>query len=147
MKRTISMLAALVLVVSLLSSACFAQASAVTEVRDLGNGVTVETVITVEDFLFRSSTKRASTVNTYKYKDEEIATVTLTATFGYDGSDAWVVSASASHTLEPGWSYSGERISDSGGTATLTATITNKSGPGSVPVDISLTCSKDGGIS
>lgn len=82
-----------------------------------------------------------------KNNGEEIATATLTATFGYDGSDAWVVSSSGSHTVEPGWSYSGERISHSGGTATLTATIKSTKGLGQFPVNISLTCSKDGDIS
>lgn len=148
MKKIIPMLTALTLIASLfLSATCSAQEYTVTKVQDLGNGVTVETVVTVEDALFRSYTRRASTKNTYKNNGTEIATVTLTATFGYDGSDAWVVSSSGSHTVESGWSYSGERISDSGGTATLTATIKSTKGLGQVPVDISLTCSKNGDIS
>ncbi len=148
MKKNIPMLTAFVLIMSLfLSSTCSAQERTVTRIQDLGNGITVETVITVEDSLSRSSTKRASSTSTFKNKGEEIATVTLTATFGYDGSDAWVVSSSGSHTVEPGWSYSGERISDSGGTATLTATIKSTKGLGQFPVDISLTCSKNGDIS
>ncbi len=148
MKRSIFMFTFLSLVMSLLlSSTCSAQARIVAETRDLGNGVTVETVIVVDEALSRSSTKKASTVNTYKYRGEEIGTVTLTATFGYDGSRAWVVSASGSASMEPGWTYSGERISDSGGTAYLSATIKNTSGQIKVSVDIDLTCSKDGDIS
>ena len=58
-----------------------------------------------------------------------------------------VVSASGSASMEPGWTYSGERISDSGGTAYLSATIKNTSGQIKVSVDIDLTCSKDGDIS
>lgn len=148
MKRSISMFTFLSLVMSLLlSSTCSAQARIVAETRDLGNGVTVETVIVVDDDFLRSSTKRASISSTFKYYGEKAGTVTFTATFGYDGSRAWVVSASGSASMEPGWTYSGERISDSGGTAYLSATIKNTSGQIKVSVDIDLTCSKDGDIS
>lgn len=148
MKRSISMFTFLSLVMSLLlSSTCSAQARTVAETRDLGNGVTVETVIVVDDDFLRSSTKRASISSTFKYYGEKAGTVTLTAIFGYDGSRAWVVSASGSASMEPGWTYSGERISDSGGTAYLSASIQNEDSPGIIPVDISLTCSKDGDIS
>lgn len=148
MKRSISMFTFLSLVMSLLlSSTCSAQARTVAETRDLGNGVTVETVIVVDDDFLRSSTKRASISSTFKYYGEKAGTVTFTATFGYDGSRAWVVSASGSASMEPGWTYSGERISDSGGTAYLSASIQNEDSPGIIPVDISLTCSKDGDIS
>ena len=148
MKRSISMFTFLSLVMSLLlSSTCSAQARTVAETRDLGNGVTVETVIVVDDDFLRSSTKRASISSTFKYYGEKAGTVTFTATFGYDGSRAWVVSASGSASMEPGWTYSGERISDSGGTAYLSATIKNTSGQIKVSVDIDLTCSKDGDIS
>ena len=75
MKRSIFMFTFLSLVMSLLlSSTCSAQARIVAETRDLGNGVTVETVIVVDEALSRSSTKKASTVNTYKYRGEEIGT-------------------------------------------------------------------------
>ena len=99
------------------------------------------------DSLLRSSTQKASSTSKFKNNGELIATVTLTATFGYDGSRAWVVSASGSHSMESGWTYSNQSISKSGGTANLTADIKSTTGLGSFPVDISLTCSTDGDIS
>ena len=147
MKRIVSLLTVLVLTCTMFSTPAFAYRHTETTLIDLGNGLTAEQTITVYDQDFRASTKRASATMEYKNNGEKIGTVTLTATFGYGGSDAWVVSASGSHTLEPGWSYSGERISDSGGTATLAATIKSTKGLGQFPVDISLTCSKNGDIS
>ena len=113
----------------------------------MGNGITVETATTVYDSLLRSSTQKASSTSKFKNNGELIATVTLTATFGYDGSRARVVSASGSHSMESGWTYSNQSISKSGGTANLTADIKSTTGLGAFPVDISLTCSKDGDIS
>ena len=143
MKKMISMLTALALVLSLcLIPTCSAYGRENTKVVDLGNGITVETTTTVYDSLLRSSS-----TSKFKNNGELIATVTLTATFGYDGSRAWVVSASGSHSMESGWTYSNQSISKSGGTANLTADIKSTTGLGAFPVDISLTCSKDGDIS
>ena len=148
MKKMISMLTALALVLSLcLIPTCSAYGRENTKVVDLGNGITVETTTTVYDSLLRSSTQKASSTSKFKNNGELIATVTLTATFGYDGSRAWVVSASGSHSMESGWTYSNQSISKSGGTANLTADIKSTTGLDSFPVDISLTCSKDGDIS
>ena len=108
--------------------------------------VDVETVITVYESLARSSTKSADIARTFRYDGSTIAVVTLYATFGYDGSSAWVVSASGSHTTYGGWSYSGENITTSGGTAYLTATLSHLLHR-NVPVSISLTCSPTGQIS
>lgn len=148
MKKTISMMTALVLVFSLfLTPTCFACENKNTTVEDLGNGITVERTVTVYDTLLRSSTKKATDTKVYKNNGVQIASVTLTVTFGYDGSRAWVVSASGSHSMESGWTYSGQSISNSGGTSNLTASIRGSSISGIVPVDISLTCTKDGSIS
>lgn len=148
MKKMISMLTALALVLSLcLIPTCSAYGRENTKVVDLVNGITVETTTTVYDSLLRSSTQKASSTSKFKNNGELIATVTLTATFGYDGSRAWVVSASGSHSMESGWTYSNQSISKSGGTANLTADIKSTTGLGAFPVDISLTCSKDGDIS
>lgn len=148
MKKTISMLTALVLVLSLsLAPSCFAYERADTTVMDLGDGTTVETTTTIYDSDLRDSTKKAERTMTYKNNGVRIGSVTLTVTFGYDGSSAWVVSASGSSDMESGWSYKNQSISKSGGTAKLTADIKNTSIGGVVPVDISLTCSKSGSIS
>lgn len=94
----------------------------------------------------RSNSKPASKSQSIKHNGVVVADVTFNATFGYDGSSAWVISASGSHTTYDGWSYSGERISKSGGTATLTATV-SKLGYRNIPVSISMTCSPSGSIS
>lgn len=148
MKKNISMVTALVLVLSLcLAQTCFASELTQTTVEDLGNGITVETTTVVYDSFLRDSTKKASSESKFRYDGVLIGTVTLTATFGYDGSRAWVVSASGSHSVERGWSYRNEDISNSGGTSTLTAELKSTTGLGIVDVDISLTCTKNGSIS
>ena len=79
-----------------------------------------------------------------------VATVTLQASFGYDGSSAWVISDSASHSTVSGWSYGSESLDASGNTASLSATLTQWSGIipiQTVDVNISLTCSPTGEIS
>lgn len=86
--------------------------------------IEVETVLTVHEFLARSNTKSANATQTFKLSGKAIADVTLSATFGYDGKTAWVTSASGSHTTYDGWSYSNEKITNSGGTASLSATLT-----------------------
>ena len=51
--------------------------------------------------------------------------------------------ASSSHWVASGWSYSGESVYTSGATAYLSATI---SGSTTIPVDITLTCDPYGNI-
>ena len=108
--------------------------------------IEVETVLVVHESLTRSNTRSASYAQTFKYDGKTIAEVTLSATFGYDGKTSWVVSASGSHTTYDNWSYSGEKITKSGGTATLTATLSH-SLHRSIAVNIPLTCSSTGQIS
>ena len=106
----------------------------------------IETVTTVYPSLARSSTNSGSKTKTVRQSGSVIATITLNASFGYDGSRAWVNSASATHSTSGGWSYGGESISKSGGTATLTATL-SKFAQTSIPVSLSITCSPSGTIS
>lgn len=105
----------------------------------------VEITTTVYDLLARSSSRRADKTATVKYENNVIAEVTLSVNFGFDGSSAWVISTSSSHTTYNGWSYGNENITTSGGTATLTATLTKLFNR--APVNISLTCSPTGQIS
>lgn len=107
--------------------------------------IEVETITTIHS-LSRSNSKSVETTNTYKKDGQVIAEVTLKATFGYDGKTSWVISASSSHTTYDGWSYGNERISKSGGTASLSATL-SKAGAKNVPVNISITCTASGSIS
>ncbi|MDR1158181.1 MAG: hypothetical protein LBK75_07735 [Oscillospiraceae bacterium] len=121
-----------------------------TDIEYLGDGITVETTITVHSSLLRSSTKSATRASTYKDNGTTIATVTLNATFGYDGSSAWVVSASASHWVASNWTYENQSISTTGATARVTATLKKWLGStstGTASVNSALTCSAGGTVS
>ena len=60
--------------------------------------IVVTTTLTVYDSAARASTKSADKIRTVTYQGQTVATVTLSATFGYDGKSAWVEEASASTT-------------------------------------------------
>ena len=106
----------------------------------------VTTTTVIHDTFARSSKRTADKTLTVESGDSVIAKITLSATFGYDGSTAWVISASGSHTTYDGWSYNSEKISKSGGTAALSATLSHSKYK-SVNTSISLTCSPTGQIS
>lgn len=125
----------------------YSPGKAVTTVADLGNGVTVESTIFIDDTspLSLMETKNATKQDVYKYNGSQIATVSITASFGYDGSSSWVNSASVSKSVSSGWTYSNENITTSGGTATVTASL--KKFPYNVAVNTYISCSPDGEIS
>ena len=106
----------------------------------------VTTTTVIHDTFARSNRKSADRTRTVEAGDSVIAKITLSATFGYDGKTAWVISASGSHTTYDGWSYNSEKISKSGGTATLTASLFKLSA-GTIPISFSMTCSPTGQIS
>lgn len=114
--------------------------------RTVSDRLETETTLVVYDSMIRSSTRRAEKNTVYKYDGVEIASVTLEATFSYDGNTAQVVSASGSHTTSGGWSYKSESISKSGDTAELTAKLTKLLYP-ALAVEISMTCTPSGQIS
>ena len=121
-----------------------------TSIEPLSDGITIETTLTIHQSLLRNNSKRAALESVYKDNGTIIATVTLDATFGYDGTTAWVVSASASHWVASGWSYESQSLSTTGSTARVTATLKKWLlfiSIASVPVDISLKCSPNGTIS
>ena len=108
--------------------------------------VSVKTIVSVTTN--NSYGKGSGTVDitkSYSYNGNEVASVTLTVTFGYNGSSAWVISRSVSKNLSSGWSYSGQNISITGGTVSLTAQLSKNTIH--IPVDISVTCSPSGEIS
>ncbi len=159
MKKLLSCVLTLAMVFSL-SISCFAQEvpvqnvqSLVVTTENLGNGITVETKTTVYNtysVLSAVSTRSASQTKTYKANGATVGTATLNASFGYNGSSAWVTSKSAAHTTASGWSYGSESLTASGNTANLSALLTQRSGniiTGTVDVDVSLTCSPSGQIS
>lgn len=108
--------------------------------------IVVTTTLTVYDSAARASTKSADKIRTFTYQGQTIATVTLSATFGYDGKSAWVEEASASHDTSGGWSYGREVIDTDGSTAALSARLTHRDRP-YIPVDISMSCTPSGKIS
>ena len=108
--------------------------------------IVVTTTLTVYDSAARASTKSADKTRTFTYQGQTITTVTLSATFGYDGKSAWVEEASASHDTSGGWSYGSEKIDTDGSTAALSARLTKSS---FAPVDftLSMSCTPSGKIS
>jgi hypothetical protein len=115
------------------------------EIEDLGNGFTSETVWTIYPATARSSynvTGKAE--RSYKYNGSEIATITFTVKFSYNGTSSSVVSTSYSKSLTSGWSYTDHKITTSGGSATMTGNL--KKSSLSVPVRINITCSPTGTI-
>lgn len=108
--------------------------------------IEIVTKTVVYHSVLRSSRQSADKTATAKLNGKAIADVTLSATFGYDGKTVWVISASGSNTTYDDWSYGSEKITKSGGTASLTATLTHLLYR-NVPVNVSLTCSPTGQIS
>lgn len=118
-------------------------------VVDLGNGVTVESILTVHESLAAFSTMATKTVtknDVYRVGGQEVATISLTASFGYDGSTSWVNSASVTKSIASGWTYSNENLTTSGGTATVIA-ILKKSGITTTNIYTYISCSPNGDIS
>jgi len=149
MKKLISFLTMFGLILSI-TGFCFAAEpqieSQTTTVEILEDGTIVETVFTVYRNMSRTQIRDARTVKTYKESDgTRMASVTLNAEFYYDGSDAWVTDSYSNVTEYNGWNYGSERISESGNTARLSATLT-KSGKSSRSVSMWLRCSVSGSI-
>ena len=117
---------------------------AITYSEKITDEITCVTTISWEADQSRKSERDGSVIKNYYHSGECVASVVLRATFTYDGATATAVSASGDHSVSSGWSYSGQFTWCSGATAYLTATI---SGPVSIPVSLSLTCSPGGTIS
>lgn len=106
----------------------------------------IETVTVIHSLTSRSGSKSADKTQTVKFSGKTIGEVTLSATFGYDGKTAWVISANSAYTTYSNWSYSNENISKSRGIAALTATLTHATHR-DIPLNISITCSPTGQVS
>ena len=104
----------------------------------------IVTVLELSNSLLRTS-RTAHKTSYVNYDGERIAEVTLTATFGYDGDEAWVEESESDYETYDGWRYGSEEIEDSGGTVTLSAMLSHIT-EGRIPVDISMTCSPSGTI-
>ncbi len=149
MKKTGVLLLALTLLVSIMILPTQAVSNDTPDVEvvhtELGDFEIVTTTI-IHDSVARSSSKSADRIREVKYSGKVVAKITLSATFGYDGKTAWVISASGSNNTYDGWKYGSEKISKSGGTASLTGILSHIL-HGTFSVDMSLTCSPSGQIS
>ena len=150
MKRLISFLTMFGLILSI-TGFCFAAEpqieSQTTTVETLEDGIIVETVFTVYCNVARVQTRSATVTKNYTESNgTKIASVTLNAEFVYDGSDAWVTDSYTNVSEYNGWNYGSERISESGNTARLSATLT-KSGEAGKSVSAWLSCSANGTVS
>lgn len=145
-KLSVVCLLAFAMIVTLLpaANAVDGKVTRVVTMEDLGDGFTVESEIVIYETR-ATSTKSATKQDTYKYSGDTIAVVSLTATFGYNGSSAWMNSKSVTHETYDNWSYSNESLTSSGGTATVTAKL--RSGIKIVAVDTTLSCSATGVLS
>ena len=111
---------------------------------DFGD-IQVDSTLIIFDSLSRADSRSAKHTETFRYDGKVIATVTLSATFGYDGKSAWVEKSSSSHTTSGGWSYGNETIKDSGNTVFLSARLSKFLYP-SVDFTLSMTCSPNSEI-
>lgn len=104
----------------------------------------IVTVLELSNSLLRTS-RTAHKTSYVNYDGERIAEVTLTATFGYDGDEAWVEESESDYETYDGWRYGSERIRESGDTVSLSAKLSHAT-EGTSSVNISMTCSPNGTI-
>ena len=119
--------------------------------QELGDGYTAEVIISVDPSLTRDTTKTAHATSTIKDSSGNwVATITLHATFMYNGITAGVTGTTYSKSLASGWSYTNHKITSSevstsnGADATLTANL--RKFLSNVPINISIHCSPKGVI-
>lgn len=125
--------------------------------QDLGNGFTEKTVTSIPGHSMLQTQLNAASLTKTVHRTAEVrhdgsfvGSVTLTATFGYNGSSSWVNSMRASHSMASGWDYTNEKLWKSGGTANLSATMVKKLAfltVAQVDPSVSMTCSPTGAIS
>lgn len=165
MKKLLSVILT-VLVLCGLSPLCFASAALdlsqtakqnpTTITQTIGNGITVKTTISIDQapvstFSLLDSYSRSAQITKDVYDGStHVASITLYASFGYDGGSAWTTSVSSSHSVISGWSYENQSLGRAGNTASLSASlvkwllfIPEKT----VPINMSLSCSAYGDIS
>ncbi len=149
MKKFISFLTVLGLIFSM-NGFCFASGpiveSQTISMETLEDGTTVETILTIYKNPSRSQDKNASVTKNYTGPgNEKAASITLYASFSYDGSRAWSDYAYSDVTEYNRWGYENENINYGGSTATLSARLT-KSGESSKSVSMYIKCSSNGEI-
>lgn len=149
MKRFFAFLLTFVLLTATMVPSTLAVSSSQWETEvvytELGD-IEIEVATIIYSSGVRSNSHKVDKVAKAKHNGKVIAEVTLSATFGYDGKTSWVESASSSHTTYDGWSYGSEKITKSGGAASLSGKLTHLI-YGNYTVNISITCSPTGQIS
>lgn len=142
MKSKLKATALALLMVMLLS----AVASAAGPKRiDLGDGFYMVTTSKLDDIQLLDGSKTGSTTGKVYNSGTYIGSITVKATFVYDGISAEVSSKSASVTTASGWSYKNKSVSSTSGSATATCTF--YSGSKSTSASVTVYCDKNGNIS
>lgn len=114
----------------------------------LSNDITVkERIIEYTNSSTRANSRTAAREQEFYSGRTLIGKIVITGTFTYDGKTSRVTSKSvSSKKTYDGWSYTQNSFTSDGGTIELTGKL-KKASYGSVDVDISLSCDKDGNIS
>lgn len=112
----------------------------------LGNGLIMIDEVSVQSQT-RSTNKDYTRTKVISDGNKTLAIICLYGVFRYDGKTVSVVAKSVTQadTYE-GWSYKQNSLTSSGGTIALDAKLT-KLFVASIPVDMTLSCDKDGNIS
>ena len=117
-----------------------------TQTIDLGDGWTVTEELIINDQA-RTASRSATKKQSFSKNGEAIADIAITGVFRYDGSTVSVSSKVVSQKdTYNGWSFTQNSFTSSGGTITLTGTLT-KPLRVSGSVNMKLTCDKNGNIS
>ena len=146
MKRFFALLMAAVMLVCMAVPALAGQQTVVDlGEEDLGNGITCNSTLVIEENLTRASQKCGYVIREYSYQGEWIGSVQLNGCFTYDGKTATATQVSAYHSTASGWNYGGEKTWCSGNSVNLTARFTHWGSP--VEVSAKLSCSPTGVLS
>lgn len=112
---------------------------------DMGDGFYMITTTKLSDIqLYGGSVTGDKTADVY-YSGTYVGSITITATFIYDGSRVGVESKSASASTSNGWSYKSKSATGSGGSATGSCTFYK--GSTSKSASVTVYCDKNGNIS
>ncbi len=113
----------------------------------MDNGWTILRKICVFEDKTANQRTASLTEDFYSPFGEQAASITITGTFSYDGSTVYVLSKSITNLATfNGWHFTLSSFSSSGGTITLSGTLTKALLP-SVNISMSLTCDANGNIS
>ena len=112
----------------------------------LEDGITYTDEITIYSY-GRATQKKAELKRTFTRDNTTIAVIAYEAVFQYDGSTVSVLSKTITQTdTYNNWNFKQSSFTSSGGTVTLTGSL-KKLLVLNVPVNLTLTCDKNGNIS